>query len=340
VQNAIFGGFSAVRYLGGAALVVFVSPSVLTYSKWLALTGLFEVLAAALATWALLGGWRSFVAGRLKGTILAQHWRFSLVFAAAGAIGTLTASLDRVFLGRMVPASQLGLYGLLYSPAGVLTMMSAALAVAAFPEFAAATSASVQSAARNLFLRTQLLTTVCILAIAIPLTIHFGLLLRIWTRDDTIAQEGLVPGVFLLAALAVNALANPSYTFLVASGRPRIALAWNLFTLPIECASLLWLVPKFGITGAAIAVFFVNMLGLLFYLSKACQILTLKGMLLRAFNGIVLLGGSLYACNLAVAAVCHTDTVRVALSCSISGAIGYIYFKYNGLLKQYLRFPS
>lgn len=338
-QNLIFGGFSAVRYLGGAALVVFVSPSVLAYSKWLALTGLGEVIATAIAAWALIGGRRSFWTGRFTKEILARHWRFSLVFAATGVIGSLIASLDRLVIGKILPVSELGLYGLLYTPAGVLTMISTALGVASFPEFSAATVASDRFAARELFARTQMLTTVCILAIAIPLGIHFGPVLRIWTQDHTIARDGLVPGVLLLAALAVNALTNPAYTFLVASGRPRIALVWNFSMLPVTGACLFWIVPRMGLTGAAMVVFIIYTLGLTYYLFQASRLLTLNEALYRGFGKASLVVGSLSAGNLAIAAVCQSDELRIGLSFFFSSAIGYLFFMKLGLLQQFMRQP-
>jgi O-antigen/teichoic acid export membrane protein len=338
-QNAISGGFSVVRYLGGAALVVFVSPSVVTYSKWLALTGLVEVLVSAIAAWAAVGGQRSFLIGRFRGLVLARHWQFSLVFAATGAIGSLSASLDRIVLGKLLPAAKLGLYGLLYTPAGVLALVSAALGIAAFPEFAAATSVPKQHAGRDLFVRTQLLTVVCILVIAVPLAMHYAPILRIWTHESTIAHDGLVPGILLVVALAVNALAGPALTFIVASGRPRIALLWNVAALVIVLPSLLLLVPWLGLTGAGISVLVTNTLGLGFYFFQACRILELKEA--RAYLGWAsLLAFSLCACNLSIALACRSDLLRVALGTLASGAVGYLLFKKSGLLRQFLGHPS
>lgn len=338
-KNVIFGGFSAVQSLGGAALVVFVSPSVLLYSKWLVLTGVGEMLVTALAAWGALGGRRSFVLGRFKKAILAQHWQFSLIFAATGAICSLGAASDRFLLGKLLPVGEVGLYGLLYTPAGVLIMISGALSVAAFPEFAATSLASGQSAASSLFVRAQSLATVCILVIAIPLATQYAPVLRIWTHDSAIARDGFVPGVFLIAAMAVNALANPAYTFLLGSGRLRLALMCNVAGLAITVASLFLLVPRLGLAGAAIAVLISNAFGLVFFLFQARKILDLTGA--RAAVGrACFLACSLCVCNFAIAVTCHLDSVRVALSIFTSGAIGCLFCKKTGLLQQFLDHPQ
>ena len=329
-QNLILGGASIVRYLGGAAIVVLVSPSVVSYSKWLALTGLGEAIAAAAVAWSSVGGRRSFLQSRFQATLLAQHWRFSLVLAAAGAIGSLTASLDRIFLGKTLPVADLGLYGLLYTPAGALTMVATALALTTFPEFAAATGVLEVLEVRRLFLRTQVLTLICVALIAVPLAIHFGPVLRIWTHDRAIAHDGLVPGVILLAALAANALANPAYIFMVASGRPRVALTWNLLTLPLLGASLILLVPRLGLAGAAAAVLAVNALSLAFYLVQTSRILGLDAGAVRGLGRAFVLGASLCVFNLAIAVACKSDAVRIGLSGLTSAAIGGLLFRRLG----------
>lgn len=334
-QNLIFGGFSAVRYLGGAALVCFVSPSVITYSKWLAITGLAEIFISVVAAWALIGGGGSFLAGSFKKAILIQHWRFSFVFAATGAVGSFWASSDRIFLANLLPATDLGLYGLLYTPAGALTMVSSALAVAAFPEFAAVTSAPGLNPARALYVRIQMLTAVCILTISIPLAVHYGPILRIWTRDTANVCDGLVPGMLLVAAMAVNALANPAYTFLVASGRPHIALAWNLVALVITTVGLFSLVPWLGLPGAALSVLITNIIGLVYFVFNSKRIL--KSIGTRAhFGRVLLLGCSLCLCNLIVAVACHSDWVEVVTGIASSCIISYLFVIKFGVLEQVL----
>ena len=330
-QNVIFGGISAVRYLGGAALVVFFSPSVMLYAKWLVLTALVEVLATALVAWNSLGGWRLFMAGRFQRVILSKHWQFSLIFAAAGATSTLVGSLDRIFLGKMVPAGELGLYGLLYTPGGILTMMSAALGVAAFPEFAANTASSAASIVRGFFARTQILAACFIIGFGVPLGIHFKPVLRIWTRDATIVNDGFVPGLILLSAVAVSALANPAAMFLIASGRPQIVLLRNLVALPIACASLALLIPKWGISGAAVAVLITSVLTEAFLLARAARILMVQSLPVRTLAPIILVFALLCIVNIVIAVSIDTDLARVTIGGVVSAVIsGCLVLRIHG----------
>jgi O-antigen/teichoic acid export membrane protein len=319
--NVILGGVSAVRYLGGAALVVFVSPSVIVYSKWLALTALVEVLATAFAAWSSLGGGRSFLVGRFQAAFLAQHWRFSLVFAAAGAVGTLVGALDRIFLGKLVPAAELGLYGLLYAPAGALTMVSAALGLASFPEFAATTVNAITSAARAVFFRTQLLATSCIMGIVVPLAIHFRPVLRIWTRDASIARDGFLPGLILLSALAVSAIANPASMLLIASGRPRIVLLRNISALLVAGVSLALLIPRWGLSGAAVAVLITNILAEAFVLVRVAKLLVVNSLPVPIVVPIILAFILLCAANVVIAIVIDPDLLRVIMGGIVSAML-------------------
>ena len=331
-QNLVFGAFSALRYLGGAAIVVFVSPSVLAYSEWLAVTGLAEMCTSAIVAWALIGGRHSFLAGRFRTAILVQHWRFSLMFAATGAVGSLWASSDRIIVGKLLPTSDLGLYGLLYTPAGALTMVSAALAVAAFPEFAIVTSQPDLASARALFVRAQVLTTACILTISVPLVVHYGSILRLWTRDAAIAHDGHMPGVLLVAAMAVNALANPSYTCFVASGRPRIALAWNLAALVILPSTIVLLVPRLGLSGAATGVLLVNLCGLVFFLVMVHRLLALSRPSAQ-IGGILLLSASLVFCNVLIAVASWSEWAKVVTGLAVSALLGLFYAMRTGMLQ-------
>jgi len=333
-QNLILGSASVIRYLGGAVLVALVSPSVLSYSKWLAVTGLAETLVAATLAWTSVGGRRSFLQARYDPKILARHRRFSFIFAVTGAIGSLATSLDRVVLGKMLPTADLGLYGLLYTPAGTLTLVATALALTIFPEFAAAAALPGAFEARKLLARSQSFTLVCVALIAIPMAIQFGPVLRIWTRDAAIARDGLIPGVILLAALAANAVAYPAYVFMVASGQPLVALRWNVYALVLSGVGLFLLVPRFGLTGAAVTALAVNTLGLGFYLLQTSRIFKPQATAIRRVSRLLIFGGALCACNLAIAVAWKSDLLRLALSCLTSLAAGCFLFRRADLIGQ------
>jgi O-antigen/teichoic acid export membrane protein len=77
-------------------------------------------------------------------------------------------------------------------------------------------------------------------------------LLALWTGADFAQKSGLVLAWFSVGVL-INSGAQVIATFVQARGRADFTAKLYIVEFPLYCGLLLWLVPQFGIAGAAYA---------------------------------------------------------------------------------------
>lgn len=160
--------------------------------------------------------------------------------------------LDRVMIGALVSLVAVAHYTVPQEMLTRLLILPISLATALFPmlsvqggtDEAAGRTASVYS--RSLKLLGSLMVPVCVVMIAFAHPV-----LEIWAGKN-FASEGV--GVFQILAVGLlfNALAQIPAIALQASGRPDVNAKFHVIEFPVAVALNLWLIPRFGIQGAAL----------------------------------------------------------------------------------------
>jgi len=159
-----------------------------------------------------------------------------------------TLRLDQLMLGGMASSAAIGLYVMAVRLSEVTTYVSDALAGALKPEVA---SASADDQADLLLGRTLRLTVYTNVLILIPLWIAAPFILRILFGESFVPATGAFR--WLLAAAVVWSAATIVISGLQGFGYPGLSTIARFLSAAVTAPALLFLLPRMGIEGAAIA---------------------------------------------------------------------------------------
>ncbi|MBI4454607.1 MAG: oligosaccharide flippase family protein [Acidobacteria bacterium] len=181
---------------------------------------------------------------RLVGPML----RFGIPATLTVAPQLLSVRLDQLMMAALLPAEALGLYAVAATWGGSFVQLLSAVASVIFPRVA---SSSDSDRARATFARTVRLSVV--LALPIGVLLACGAPLGIPLLFGTGFLPAVLPAVILVASGVVHGLNQIIEGGLQGLGLPRTAAVAETTGLGVSAASLIVLLPRYRLTGAAAA---------------------------------------------------------------------------------------
>lgn len=186
---------------------------------------------------------------RIRKALIAPLFIYGGWVTVSGVISPLLAYMDRFMIAAAVGAKAVTYYVVPFTLVSRAAALPQALTSALFPRLACA-----DSPAENDRLTAQ---AVDVLAVVMTPAIVAGMLLAQpfltwWISEDFAAHAAPVAHVVALGLWA-NAMAAVPYAKLQAGGRPDLVAKCHLVELVPYLAFLAWVLPAWGIAGAAIA---------------------------------------------------------------------------------------
>jgi O-antigen/teichoic acid export membrane protein len=189
-----------------------------------------------------LGVLREALPLKVRGSVIRESFRFGLP-SWLWQISLLTnGRLDQVLMVTLTTSSQLGLYAVAVSLAGVSNVFSSALGPALLPRVTKGETAVVARASSTTLAVSIVMNIGLALACPVVLPLLFGASFR-----------NAVPMAWILMAAAVPNTGTQVLTAsLLSAGRPRLVAAGELTAVGITVGGLLFLVGPLGGVGAAL----------------------------------------------------------------------------------------
>ena len=257
LSNAIDVGAQAVQQ-SGTVLLVRAGVPLETLVAWLAWSQLVWCLAHGVAVaWRL--GPRLLLPGWDREAV-ARNLRFGGHLTAASILAVIYTQADRLIASHLLPIAIFGSYTFGYSGVTRATLLTSAVANAAYPSLAAlfAQGDRVRLMARYQSLQELVCLGTAPLFVAVPFLVRP---LATIVFDAEVARSLVVPlslvslGYYLSGTLAML------YVFSLAAGRPDISVRQNLITLPVVLPLTALLIHRLGLTGAGASWVLYNVLG-------------------------------------------------------------------------------
>jgi len=179
-----------------------------------------------------------------------EMFAYGMWLTVSNVVGPLMVYLDRFVIGALVSVAAVAYYTAPHEVVTRLWLIPAALTGVLFPIFSG--SHLVDPVRTRLIYRKALLA---LIAIMLPLALIVGLGADIWLTawlGADYAREGVRVAQILSVGVLFNSLAHIPFSFLQAAGRADLTAKLHLIELPLYIAALGWLVPGFGIEGAAL----------------------------------------------------------------------------------------
>lgn len=187
----------------------------------------------------------------LQRSVVMPLFHFGGWMTVTNVVGPLMVYLDRFVIAAVLSVTAVAYYATPYELVTKLWIIPGAIVGVLFPAFA---TSYVKDRQRTALLFVRGTKYVFLALFPVTLTIvafaHEGL--SFWLGAE-FAQNSAPVLQWLAVGVLINSLAHTPFALIQGAGRPDLTAKLHLLELPIYLLVLWWLLPQYGILGAAIA---------------------------------------------------------------------------------------
>lgn len=249
VLNLVKAGVNTLRLVGGV-VVLFFWPDLVTFLVWFAISSAVELPVYIRITYRLFPAlrlWPIFSLASFK-----DIWRYSAAMNLVALTALVLSQADRLAVMKFLSLEALGYYSIAYNASIVISLVQSAINSATFPAYSHSFSSGRYA---DLLLRYGKASQLMGFAVGLPcfLLIFFGHeILQIWINMK-VADEVAFAMLWLALGFFINSMISGAHMLAMACGKPNLSLKVNLLAVLLYLPALYWVVPIYGINGAAAA---------------------------------------------------------------------------------------
>ncbi len=203
-------------------------------------------------------------------SVVRRNASYATRMASVSLLAMIHTQADKAIASKLVALPVMGYYGLAYSVASKGTLITQAIAQAAFPSLSALFKAGDKPALLSQYRKLQDL--LCFGTVPVFAAIPFAAIpLLTYVLNGQTAQTMLLPLAFLSAGFYMNGTLNIPYVFSLAVGKPGIAARSNLYALFVVLPTTFALVYFFGISGAGFSWVFYHFFAYAYAVPRVCS---------------------------------------------------------------------
>jgi O-antigen/teichoic acid export membrane protein len=265
--NLIDVGTSGLQQFG-TVVILALGGSLFDVVHWIAAslaTGLFGALVVCGRFFPL----RALVPGYSRAAVQ-RNLRYSSHMAFTSILIMMHLQADRAIVSKLLPIGVFGYYALASGAVGRASLVTAAVALAAFPSFAALFKVGNRAALLSQYRKLQdllLFVTAPVFA-ALPFA---ALPLFTYLLNAEAARGLLLPVVWLSLATYMSATLHIPYFFCLAVGKPGIAARTNLYGLFTVLPAAALAVYFFGLAGAGLSLVVYHLFWYAYGVPRICS---------------------------------------------------------------------
>jgi O-antigen/teichoic acid export membrane protein len=236
----------------GAILVLWLgAPRVDLFVAWQLLVFAVQIAVLRFVVWRALrlDGDQP----RVRFALLRESAGFSLGVTGITLLSLVLTQLDKLLLTRLLSMKEFGYYAIASSIAGMMTMAGSSVQTAAFPALTTAVEAGDRDGEQAIYHGSSRVLAVLLMPAAITLVLFAPQLLAVYLGDGEVALRTQV----LLSLLALGnmfiALEFMPLSLQLAHGWTSLSIWKNVVAVALYVPLLLFLVPRYGATGAALS---------------------------------------------------------------------------------------
>ncbi len=187
----------------------------------------------------------------IKRSLLRPLLTFGGWLTVSNVVGPLMVYADRFLITATLGPAAVAYYTVPYDVLTRLLVLPTAIQGVLFPTFAFMTRQDSSGAAR-VFARASEINFAVFAPVMVLVQLLGGDLLRVWMGSSFEEHSAAVAEILVFGVL-LNAMTRTAFVFVQSSGRANWSATVHLAELPLYVAALWWLLPRYGIRGAALA---------------------------------------------------------------------------------------
>lgn len=249
----------------GLILVLAMGGSLYYVAAWYALSALIGIAIFM----ALAGRLAGFHALRLKfrTAVIRDNVRFGSMLFVNSMVGYLLYQIDRWVISRLLPVSQLGYYGVAQGFASKASMVSGAIATAAFPTLSRGVTNQARSGWVGQYHKLQDLTTYVLVPLCAAVAM-LGIVVMEIVFSHEVMKAAWLPLIFLSLGQLLLGFQYVPYMLSLAMKRPEMSLYPSLTALVVVVPGAILLTMNFGLSGAALTMALASFVHMMFFLPR------------------------------------------------------------------------
>ena len=265
--NLIDVGFSGVQQVG-TIVVLILGGGLLDIAWWYAACYALSILAY-LGTSGRLASWSALAPG-FSYAVLKRNFAYASRMASLSLTAMVHSQADRAIVSKLLPLSTFGYYAIAGGAASRGTLLTGAIAQAAFPNFSELFKRGNRDALVSQYRKLQDL--ICFGTVPIFAAILFATLpLFSYVLNAQAAKMLLWPLTFLCLGYYMNGTLNAPYIVSLAVGKPGIVARLNFYALFAVLPVTFALVYFFGLIGAGLSWVFYHLFAYAYAVPMICS---------------------------------------------------------------------
>lgn len=249
----------------GLILILVIGGGLYYVAVWYALSALigialFMVLAGRLA------GFRALHL-KFRASVIRDNVRFGSLMFVNSMTGYLLYQIDRWAISRLLPVSLLGYYGVAQGFASKASMVSGAIATAAFPALAHGVTNQERSHWLGQYHKLQDLTVYVLVPLCAAVAM-LGIVVMEVVFSREVMEAAWMPLIFLSVGQLLLGFQYVPYMLSLAMKRPEMSLYPSLLALVVVLPAAVLLTMYFGLSGAALTTALASFVHMMFFLPR------------------------------------------------------------------------
>ncbi len=267
LNNAIDVGTAAVQQ-AGILLLILRGAGVYVVAGWISASVILGIVAYVVVA-ARLVGW-STLRPAYSSEVVRRTIGFTGHMMVISVLSLVHTQAAQVIVSKLLPIAEFGFYGLAASTVNRATLVTNAVAQAAFPSLSSLFATGDRPSLLTQYRKLQDL--VCYGTFPLYAGITFAAVpVYTFVFNAGVAQRLLLPTAFLALGSWMNATISIPYMLSVAMGKPQIAARLNLYALVIVLPVTVLLVLRFGIAGAGFSWVFYHVVAYAYMVPRICR---------------------------------------------------------------------
>ena len=249
LMNLASAILATVRSVGALVVLLWVESSLRAFFSW--------QLAVSVLT-VLIYRWISYkgipvspIRPRFSWYSLRNCWRFAGGMWMISFLALLLTQVDKVLLSTLIPLEDYGRYTLASVAAAAIFTLISPISATFLPRLTQIHASGDVRQFSAVFHEGAQLVTALGGGVAVTAIFHAETLLRIWLRDDELARQTSMLFFLLLTGNFLNGLCHMPYQAQLAYGITRLILIINAWAVAVLIPMIFWVVPIYGVIGAA-----------------------------------------------------------------------------------------
>jgi O-antigen/teichoic acid export membrane protein len=247
--NYTYSFLSTLRYVGALAILMWFSATIEAFFVWQAGVSIFTLVLLSLCVHHSLPEARA--CAKFSKESLIRVWKFAGGMMGITLLSMLFLQMDKVLLSRLVSLHDLGYYSLASTAANVMFMIVVPVTQAIYPQLVKFSSYADQAEMAAIYHKTTQLVVVLTSSISMLLYFFSGGVIFVWSgNQDLIINTAPLLSILIIGSF-LNGLSYLPYQLQIAHGWISLLLKIYSFVVLVFIISILFIVPVYGVEGAA-----------------------------------------------------------------------------------------